>query len=164
MKNNEYASMRVLVAVDDAATGRVLFDAFEGAGIQRPAQAESEATLRQALETGIDLIVMTHELKGVFVAPLIAEVRRGLLGPQPFPIVVVLVPASDRTMVRKVSDCGPDDVVAMPLAPAALLKRIGAFVAGARQPLVVTKGYAGPERRTGGRGGVTRSSPPPANP
>lgn len=161
MKKNAYAGLRALVAVDDADTRAILVDAFAGAGFPPPAQAHDPQALRGELAEGADLIVMTHQLDGAFVAPLVSEVRRGQLGPQPFPIVVVLV--SDPAEMRRVSDCGPDDVVAMPLAPAALLKRIGAFVAGGRKPLVVTQGYAGPERRSGARA-VSPSSPPPPSP
>lgn len=150
-KATSYGSVKALVAVEGAEVRDGLTAAFGRAGIPAPAVAATAEEMRGALEAGIDLVVMTHDLGGVFVAPLIAEVRRGRLGPHSFPVVVVLVPAADRDLMRRVSDCGPDDIMAMPAEPAAILAQIGIFVGGARKPLVVTPGYAGPERRTGAR-------------
>ncbi len=150
-RTTNYGSVRALVAVEGPAVRDGLTDAFAEAGLPAPDLAATPDEMRAALAAGVDLVVMSHELEGVFVAPLIAEVRRGLLGPHSFPIVVVLVPADAAALARKVSDCGPDDIMVLPAAPAAILHQIGIFAGGARKPLVVTPGYAGPERRTDGR-------------
>ncbi len=158
MKDRQYNAVRAMVAIDDAKTRKGLLSAFKKVGIVEPSNVDSVDGLRAALaERAFDLIVMSEDVGGVFAAPIISEVRRGQLGPHSFPIVVVLMPESDALHKRKVSDCGPDDIVVMPVAMDALLERIGGFVEGDRQPLVVTAGYAGPERRT--KGGRTGPAP-----
>jgi len=137
-----------LIAVDSAKLQASLIDAFEAAGIPTPLQADDDASLRAALASAnLDLIVVSSVLKGSYVAPMITEIRRGALGPHPFPIVIALVDAGDLATLREVSNCGPDDVVAQSSEPQDLLDRINVFLAGNRRPLVVNDGYAGPERR-----------------
>ena len=155
MAKRDYGSVRALVAVDDSHLCQGLLDAFGRAGLPPSAIAVTPAGLRDALATGVDLAVISDELAGEFVAPLIAEVRRGRLGPQPFPIVVVVMAGGDPARGRAVSDCGPDDILTLPVTPAAVLRQVGLYVGGGRKPLVVTPGYAGPERRSGARASAT---------
>jgi len=140
-------SIGTLIAVGHADVQQGLVDAFVAADITQPKEAGSAAALREVLSAALDLIVMSSHLGGEFVAPMIAEVRRGKLGPHPFPVVLVLTEDSDPVNLRQISNCGPDDIVRLPCEPEELLSRINVFLAGDRRPLVVTPGYAGPERR-----------------
>ena len=149
VKKADYSAVKALVAVEQAALRASLLAAFGKAGIKDPLLAIDEEQLKAMLAgADLDLIVMSHQLGGVFVAPLISRLRRGDIGTHPFPIVVVLADGADKDLCRQISDCGPDDIVSLPLSAVDLLQRIGIFVAGERKPLVVTKAYAGPERRT----------------
>jgi DNA-binding response OmpR family regulator len=137
-----------LIAVDQDETRRKLMEAFIDADIAAPKEARDASGLKEVLGSAdLDLIVMSSHLGGTYVAPLISEVRRGSLGPHPFPIVVVLAESGDAETLREISNCGPDDVIAPPCAPNDLLERINVFLSGDRRPLVVNAGYAGPERR-----------------
>ncbi len=148
MRHTDHRDVGALIALDSAALQASLIDAFEAAGIPTPMQADNGSSLRDALATAnLDLIVLSSKIKGSYVAPMITEVRRGTLGPRPFPIIIALVEAGDPANLRQVSNCGPDDVVALPCEPQDLLDRINVFLAGGRRPLVVNDGYAGPERR-----------------
>jgi len=148
VERKERREIGTLIAVDQAEIRRKLIEAFIDAEIPAPKEAHDEAGLRQVLATAdLDLIVMSSHLGGAYVAPLIAEVRRGRLGPHPFPIVVVLADNGDAAHLREIGNCGPDDVIAPPCAPNDLLERINVFLSGDRRPLVVNAGYAGPERR-----------------
>jgi DNA-binding response OmpR family regulator len=141
-----------LIAVGSADLQKDLLAAFAGAEFAPPRLADSAADLRRQLaESSHDLIVMTDRLGDIQVAPMISEVRRGTLGPHPFPIVIVLVATPDAPTLRQVSNCGPDDIITLPCPPQELLDRINVFLSGARRPLVVNDGYAGPERRTADR-------------
>ena len=152
MDHKDHRSIGTLIAVDDEDTEDSLVGAFLEADIPEPRQARDEASLREILgSANLDLIVMSDRLAGRFVAPLISEVRRGTLGPHPFPIVVVLTRETDPGELRQISNCGPDDIVTMPCEPEDLLASINVFLAGNRRPLVVNAGYAGPERRNKGR-------------
>ncbi len=149
MNHTDHRSIGTLIAVDQIAARDDLIGAFMAAEIATPKEAEDAPSLRAILaESNLDLIVMSSHLDGTYVAPLISEVRRGKLGPHPFPIVVVLTEESSPVDLRQISNCGPDDIVTLPCAAADLLARINVFLAGDRRPLVVNEGYAGPERRT----------------
>jgi DNA-binding response OmpR family regulator len=148
VNHKDHRSVGALLAVDSPDLQASLVDAFHAVEIPSPLTAANPAKLREILgSANLDLIVMSSVLDGAYVAPMITEIRRGKLGPHPFPIVVVLVSDTDPAAVRQVSNCGPDDIVPLPCAPQDLLDRINVFLAGARRPLVVNDGYAGPERR-----------------
>jgi DNA-binding NarL/FixJ family response regulator len=147
--HKDHRSIGTLIAVGQPGTHADLVEAFVAAEIPAPKEAGDAETLRGILASAeLDLIVMSSHLAGAFVAPLISDVRRGKLGPHPFPIVIVLAEDTDPATIRQISNCGPDDIVVLPCEPEHLLSRINIFLAGDRRPLVVTPGYAGPERRT----------------
>ncbi len=142
-------SVGVLLAIEPLPLRRELQIALAEADFPEPLLADDPAQLRRTLaEADLDLIILTSMLAGDFVAPMISEVRRGSLGPRPFPIVVILVADADAVKLRQASNCGPDDVIALPCAPQDLLDRLNWFLSGNRRELVVNDGYAGPERRT----------------
>jgi len=148
VNKTDYSGVKALVAVDQGDLRAGLLAAFGRAGIKDPREADDEPQLQRILaEADLDLIVMNDALGGVFVAPLISKLRRGEIGTHPFPVVVILADPSDPAARRRISDCGPDDIVDLPVSAVDLLQRIGIFVSGGRKPLVVTKAYAGPERR-----------------
>lgn len=152
MDHKDHRSIGTLIAIDDEDTQNSLMGAFVEADIPEPRQARDAAALRETLgSANLDLIVMSDRLAGEFVAPLISDVRRGKLGPHPFPIVVVLTRETDPAEMRQISNCGPDDIVTLPCEPEDLLASINVFLAGNRRPLVVNAGYAGPERRNSTR-------------
>jgi len=147
--HKDHRSIGTLIAVGEPGTQAGLVDAFVAAEMPAPREAGDAASLREILASAeLDLIVVSSHLGGDFVAPMISEVRRGKLGPHSFPIVIVLAEDSDPVTIRQISNCGPDDIVVQPCEPEHLLSRINIFLAGDRRPLVVTPGYAGPERRT----------------
>ena len=152
MNHKDHRSVGALLAVDSPDLQASLVAAFTAVEIPAPQIANNPARLREILASAnLDLIVMNSVLDGTYVAPMITEIRRGKLGPHPFPIVVVLVRDQDPAAIRQVSNCGPDDIVPLPCAPQELLDRISVFLAGGRRPLVVNDGYAGPERRNAPR-------------
>jgi len=148
VNHKDHRNVGALLAVDSPELQASLIEAFAGVEIPAPKVATSARQLHEMLaSSNLDLIVMSSVIDGAYVAPMITEIRRGRLGPHPFPIVVVLVRDADPASIRQVSNCGPDDIVPLPCAPQDLLDRINVFLAGARRPLVVNDGYAGPERR-----------------
>ncbi len=148
MDHKDHRSIGTLIAVGEAGTQQDLVGAFIASDIPAPKEAGDAAGLREILAVAnLDLIVMSSHLAGEYVAPMITEVRRGRLGPHPFPIIIVLTEDEDPAHLRQLSNCGPDDIVVTPCPPETLLARINIFLAGDRRPLVVNAGYAGPERR-----------------
>ncbi len=147
MRKIDYSAVQTLLAIENPMVRKGLHDAFRHAGFGKCAEAFSHETFQQAIaESSFDLIIMATEIAGFFIAQSIADMRNGKLGHHCFPIVMMLLAAGDGAYVRKVIDCGPDDMLLMPVAPGPVLQRIGSFTVR-RKPFVVTQDYTGPDRR-----------------
>ncbi len=93
-----------------------------------------------------DLILMDIGLPGGDVAQLVADLRHGKLGINPYLPVILTTWEAERSVVRRLVDSGADDLLIKPLSTKALLDRLEA-VALNRKPFVVTSDYIGPDRR-----------------
>jgi DNA-binding response OmpR family regulator len=147
MPSLDFSQVHALVAVDDSSFGKKVADSFRSAGFASVAQAGEAGTLQSTLaESVFDLILITPHLNGGFIASIIRDMRDGRLGHHPFPIVITLLPAADTDLVRRVIDCGPDDIVVMPIETTALMSRV-ASNAQQRKPFIITGSFTGPDRR-----------------
>ena len=109
--------------------------------------------LADLVEHSYDVIVTATEITGEFIPPYIAQLRQGALVHHPLPIVIPLLTSSDSEYVRSVIDCGPDDLLQLPISPGQLLARL-AILAEKRKSFVVTSDYIGPDRRQANRPGT----------
>jgi len=97
--------------------------------------------------TAPDLIVMDATMDGGAACDLINRVRQREIGMNPFVGVILTVWQPNEAIIRRIVNCGVDDVVVKPMSPAKLMERIN-VVAFRRKPFVVTSDYIGPDRRT----------------
>jgi DNA-binding response OmpR family regulator len=93
-----------------------------------------------------DLILMDTGLPGGDVARLVADLRHGKLGVNPYLPLILTTWEAERSLVRRLVDSGADDLLIKPMSTKALLDRLEA-VALNRKPFVVTSDYIGPDRR-----------------
>lgn len=112
-----------------------------------------EAAAKALKEDKFDVIVADSHLADFFFARFCREMRVGRLGPHPFPIVCILISRPDPEVIRKVVDCGPDDILVLPLQPGQLVGRLEGL-SKTRKPFVVTRDYTGPNRRSAPREGA----------
>jgi DNA-binding NarL/FixJ family response regulator len=147
VNESKFGNVRTLLAVDNPLLRKGLYEAFKHAGFAMLEDASAPETLGNALsEASFDLIIMAADMQGVFVCHLISELRNGRLGQHPFAVAIVLLPVAHNDYVRKVIDCGPDDMLLMPVSPSQLLSRVE-VLARTRKPFVVTQDFVGPDRR-----------------
>ena len=150
MKRISYDSVQTLLAIENKALRVGLREAFKHSGFDAFVEAGDQKSFQTAIETtSFDLIIMTAELSGFFVAPVIAAMRNGQSQHHAFPVALTLLADGEKSLVRKVIDSGPDDVMMMPVAPGPMLSRIDSYAVN-RRPFVVTISYVGPDRRVGG--------------
>ncbi len=143
----DYSAVQTLLAIENPIVRKGLHEAFRHEGFGKCVESFSQESFHQAIsEASFDLIIMAAEIGGFFIAQTIAEMRNGKLTHHSFPIVMMLLAAGEGDYVRKVIDCGPDDMLLMPVAPGPVLRRIGSFAIH-RKPFVVTQDYTGPDRR-----------------
>lgn len=93
-----------------------------------------------------DLIVMDAMMDGGEAASLANRIRAGELGINPFIGIIITVWQPSEAVIRRVVNCGTDDIIVKPLSPKQLMERID-VVAYKRKPFVVTSDYIGPDRR-----------------
>jgi DNA-binding response OmpR family regulator len=95
-----------------------------------------------------DLLVVDSRMPDGDSIAMIEDIRFKRLGSNPFITIIVMVWSPNREMVDRITKCGVDDLLVKPIAPSKLMERIN-FLAGNRQPFVVTSEYIGPDRRGG---------------
>jgi len=105
------------------------------------------AELRRALELGdFDLALLDVTEDETEICALVHDMRHGRLGRNPFMVVVMTTWNQRGDLVRRVIDCGADDLLVRPLSIGQLKSRI-ALQVEARKNFVVTSNYIGPDRR-----------------
>lgn len=92
-----------------------------------------------------DLIVMDALMDGGEATALTHRIRAGELGINPFVGIIITVWQPSEAVIRRVVNCGTDDIIVKPLSPKKLMERIN-VVAYKRKPFVVTSDYIGPDR------------------
>jgi DNA-binding NarL/FixJ family response regulator len=149
MKKNDYGSVKMLLAMENAGIRQGLQNALQHEGYQRPFEVGSHEKLLAALNLApFDVIVTSTDLTGEFIAPHITQLRRGALAHHPLPIVIELLTSTEGEYVKRVIDSGPDDLLQLPISTGQMITRL-ANLAETRKPFVVTSDYIGPDRRTG---------------
>jgi response regulator RpfG family c-di-GMP phosphodiesterase len=107
----------------------------------------------QALETRApDLLITDGDLPDGDVCELIADLRHGRIGSDPFMPTIVTTWKPSTELVNKVVNCGADDLLVQPASRGQLGARVDALTFR-RKPFVVTASYIGPDRRKDARPG-----------
>ncbi|MEO5372776.1 MAG: response regulator [Alphaproteobacteria bacterium] len=94
-----------------------------------------------------DLIICDADMTGCGFCETVRAVRERNVGDNPFVLVLALTSDPTDESIKRLVNCGADDIMLKPLKPGALLRRIEHMIGG-RQPFVVTHCYIGPDRRT----------------
>ena len=79
---------------------------------------------------------------------LASRIRAGELGVNPFIGTIITVWQPSEAVIRRIVNCGTDDIIVKPLSPKQIMDRVN-VVAFNRKPFVVTSEYIGPDRRSG---------------
>lgn len=141
------SSVQILFAERTTSIANALRAALVREGFDRFQLVGNAGGLTDALQaTEPDLLVLDMELPGDDPCQVVRRIREGHLGSNPFLPIVMTCANPTRSSIAPALAAGADDVVARPLSPGLLLKRIGLLVEQ-RKAFVVTSDYIGPERR-----------------
>jgi len=122
-------------------------------------EASSHVTLDKSLHSQpYDLIILQAEMDGNNLGPLVRDIRHGRAHAHPFPLVMMLSGLGELSYVRKLVDCGPDDILLVPVSPELMVNRAKGLISR-RKPFVVTQDYIGPDRRKAFRRSGTETIP-----
>ena len=93
-----------------------------------------------------DLVITDTKLPGGDIFSIISDIRKGILGGNPFVPVIMLTWDTSADIIRNAAQCGVDHILAAPISPSDLFARVSHLVSK-RKPFVVTSDYIGPDRR-----------------
>lgn len=96
-------------------------------------------------KTTPDLLLLADDFDDT-IFDVVRDIRNFRLGNNPFTVITMMIAQDNEVGMKKVIQCGADDVLIKPLAPGKLLDRIG-HLAFNRLPFIATTDYVGPERR-----------------
>lgn len=103
--------------------------------------------VRDIVSKGLpDLIVLDLDMPDGDASQIIADIRQGGLGMNPFIPIIAVTWDANMERVNAAVNAGVDDLLAAPISVAALLGRIDVLIKN-RKPFVVTSDYIGPDRR-----------------
>ncbi len=148
-----FAHTRILLGVPNVAVRSALRMALHSHGYRAIGDTGNFVALHDLLQTEPpDLLITAAEIDHNDTGYLVREIRNQRLGGNPFVVVLLLLATADPEAVKLAIDCGADDLMLMPVAPAALLARIDKL-SRARKPFIATHDYIGPDRRGQARPG-----------
>lgn len=137
----------VLLVDDNPKSLDMLSSIFHGFGIKEQIKCESAVAAVELLRRRmVDLILVDCSMPEMDGYDLTRWLRREAPPPVRYTPVIMLTGHAAQSSVQKSRDCGASFVVAKPLTPAVLLKRI-LWLGGDERPFVESAGYVGPDRR-----------------
>lgn len=92
-----------------------------------------------------DFIVVSDDLDDK-VFKLLRQIRMNKLGINPFTVITVMVDPNNKKSFQWSVNCGADDILTKPVAPATIVER-AEYIAFERIPFTATKDYVGPYRK-----------------
>ncbi len=143
--NLEHSS--VLLIDDNMKSLDMLSSIFHGFGVKEQIKCESALEASEILKRRtIDLILVDCSMPEMDGYDFTRWVRLETPAPVRFTPVIMLTGHAAQSSIQKSRDCGASFVVAKPLTPTVLLKRILWLGADERE-FVECEGYVGPDRR-----------------
>jgi len=116
-------------------------------GYRRVRDYSSLEIVGEELERSVpDVIVMDAKMNGGAACALTESLRQRKVGSNPFTGVIITVWEPNEALIRRIVNCGADDVMVKPISPKQVMARIN-MMAFKRKPFVVTSDYIGPDRR-----------------
>jgi DNA-binding NarL/FixJ family response regulator len=159
-KHKDFSKVQAMLAIDNPGVRQGLREALKRSGVMNIMELSTMVQVHKTLEEqSPDLLVVSSEIDGVFLGSMIKDMRHSRFGRHPFPLVVVLAMTAEFDYVRRIVDCGPDDILLVPVSPEQMLNRF-LNLARERKPFVVTHDYVGPDRRKNQRPGVGKEAVP----
>ncbi|MDR3506269.1 MAG: response regulator [Caulobacteraceae bacterium] len=125
----------------------VLTQMFAGFGVHTPhCCVTASDAMEVAKKRDLNLLVVDTALPDMTGYEFVRWLRRAKLKPNSFAPVILVSGHTPRSMVMEGRDCGANFVMAKPLQPLPMLKRI-MWLAGEGRDFVDSPNYVGPDRR-----------------
>lgn len=147
MTNEGLSNVRLLLGEPDMEVRRSLASSLRGHGYRGIRETGDFNEIEEAVVNNeIDLLICDMDLGGDRIDDLIFKVRHHELGNNPFLVTIAMTLDPSVHQVRKIINCGSDDLLVKPVSVGALIERIQ-HLTDSRKDFVVTTDYIGPDRR-----------------
>jgi len=148
MAERYFGDIAVVLGDPKSETRRLIRGAMTASGYRDLRDCLNVQEIENQLTSDVppDLVITDTKMPGGDIFAVIAKLRRGEIGDNPFVPVIMLTWDANADIIRKAAGCGVDDILVAPISPSNLFDRIKALVAR-RKPFVVTSDYIGPDRR-----------------
>jgi DNA-binding NarL/FixJ family response regulator len=152
-KENRLFFGNIAIAVANPLVRRAMSDHFRHRGADEIFHLEDWPGLHETVKhQTLGVMLVDDMLSEMATAPLIRDIRLGVLHAHPFPLVFMLAHQRGVKHLRELVDCGSDAIVLSPISITELFNKIDRFASG-RKPFIITHDYIGPDRRSAPREG-----------
>ncbi|QDH72070.1 response regulator [Brevundimonas sp. M20] len=137
----------VLLIDDNPKALDMLSSIFQGFGVKQQIKCESAVDAVEILKRQpVDLVLVDCSMPEMDGFEFTRWLRREMPAPAKYTPVIMLTGHAAQSSIQKSRDCGASFVVAKPLTPAVLLRRI-LWLGGDEREFVECESYVGPDRR-----------------
>jgi DNA-binding response OmpR family regulator len=145
--HNNYRFARLVIGDADRALRASLQSVLFSAGFRDILHAANTAILTDEINReSIDLILIDLEIPSVDVVTIVQRIRRGLIGRNPYCLIVALATDPTAEKLKEIAIAGVDDILVRPFTTRALMKHLHRLVHH-RKSFVLTESYFGPNLR-----------------
>jgi len=145
--NHNLDEVEIVLFAPSPAMLRTLREALNNVGIRGIRDYLAIEQAREAIVTdNPDLLICDFDLDQDAICSIIADIRHGNIGPNPFMVIMLLTWEPEVNAVNFAMQTGVDDIVMMPISVRLLEQRIDNLIHN-RKRFVATEDYVGPERR-----------------
>ena len=139
--------VEIVLFAPSPAMLRTLREALNNVGIRGIRDYLDIQQAREAIVTdNPDLLICDFDLDQDAICSIIADIRHGNIGSNPFMVIMLLTWDPEVNAVNFAMQTGVDDIVTMPVSVRRLKQRIDNLINN-RKRFVATEDYVGPERR-----------------
>ena len=139
--------VEIVLFAPSPAMLRTLREALNNVGIRGIRDYRDIQQAREAIVTdNPDLLICDFDLDQDAICSIIADIRHGNIGSNPFMVIMLLTWDPEVNAVNCAMQTGVDDIVTMPVSVRRLKQRIDNLINN-RKRFVATEDYVGPERR-----------------
>ncbi len=145
--NYNFDDVEIVLFAPAPAMRRTIREALNSVGFRGIRDYLSIEQARQAIITyNPDLLICDLDRDQDTICSIIADIRHGNIGSNPFMVIMLLTWDPQVNAVNFAMQTGVDDIVTMPISVRLLKQRIDNMINN-RKHFVATEDYVGPERR-----------------
>ena len=145
--HNNYRFVRLVIGDTEGSFRAALQDSLFNCGFRDIVQVRNTMVLSEAInQESVDLVMIDVQLPSEDISVLVQKIRRGIVGQNPYCLIIALTTNPTAEMLKRIASAGVDDILVRPHTMGTLMAHINRLVHD-RKPFVMTETYFGPSLR-----------------